>query len=363
MKTNLRLLATLTFAGLLVSPALADQKLGTNVPPLLAPTPVVETPAPVVEVKPATPAPKKKSAPKKTSKSKAAAPKAKAAKKPVAPAYSTPLKPGTASVNVKAVNVRGKPTIYSEVLTRLTNGEPVTVIEEITRDNAKADDPTVWAKISAPTTVHLWVSGQFVDSNKVVTVKKLNIRTGAGENYSVAGTMLKGEVVKDVGVKDGWLEVESTANNFAYVAAAYLKQESAATALPVEIANAPTETAPIAPPPSGELVPANQLPGAKPAEVTAPTAAPTAVAPAPVEPRIVQREGVVRRTFSIQAPTTFALVNADTGKTVNYLYTKAKDLDLRRYKGLRIIVTGEEGLDERWLNTPVITIQKIQVVE
>jgi hypothetical protein len=36
---------------------------------------------------------------------------------------------------------------------------------------------------------------------------------------------------------------------------------------------------------------------------------------------------------------------------------------MRRYKGLRIIVTGEEGLEERWGNTPVITIQKIQVLE
>jgi len=26
-------------------------------------------------------------------------------------------------------------------------------------------------------------------------------------------------------------------------------------------------------------------------------------------------------------------------------------------------VTGEEGLDERWRNTPVITIQRIEVVE
>ena len=39
------------------------------------------------------------------------------------------------------------------------------------------------------------------------------------------------------------------------------------------------------------------------------------------------------------------------------------NLDLSRYKGLHIIVTGEEGLDERWKNTPVITIQRIQVLD
>ena len=72
---------------------------------------------------------------------------------------------------------------------------------------------------------------------------------------------------------------------------------------------------------------------------------------------------MVRGTFSIQAPTHFELVSPDTGRIINYLYTTSVQLDLSRYKGLRIIVTGEEGLDERWRNTPVITIQKIQVLD
>ena len=56
-------------------------------------------------------------------------------------------------------------------------------------------------------------------------------------------------------------------------------------------------------------------------------------------------------------------VSAENGRLIDYLHTTSHDLDLRRYKGLKIVVTGEEGLDERWGNTPVITIQKIQVVE
>ena len=76
----------------------------------------------------------------------------------------------------------------------------------------------------------------------------------------------------------------------------------------------------------------------------------------------MQREGIVRGTFSIQAPTKFELISPDNNKVINYLYTTSPSLDLRRYKGLRIVVTGEESLDERWRNTPVITIQRIQVV-
>ena len=94
------------------------------------------------------------------------------------------------------------------------------------------------------------------------------------------------------------------------------------------------------------------------------TNAPTATAAEEPPPkRIVDREGVVRGTFSVQAPTHFELVSPDNGRTIDYLYTSSPNLDLRRYKGLRIIVSGEESLEERWGNTPVITIQKIQVLE
>ena len=83
----------------------------------------------------------------------------------------------------------------------------------------------------------------------------------------------------------------------------------------------------------------------------------------PPPPRIVQREGIVRGMTSIQAPSRFVLISQQDGRDIDYLFTSSKDLDLRRYKGLHIIVTGEEGLDERWPNTPVLTIQKIQVLE
>ena len=83
----------------------------------------------------------------------------------------------------------------------------------------------------------------------------------------------------------------------------------------------------------------------------------------PPPKRIVQREGIVRGTFSIQAPTRYELISPDNHRTINYLFSDSADLDLSRYKGLRIIITGEEGLDERWRNTPVITIQKIQVLD
>ena len=79
--------------------------------------------------------------------------------------------------------------------------------------------------------------------------------------------------------------------------------------------------------------------------------------------RVVSHEGVVRGTRSIQAPTKFEIFDPASGRSVDYLYSTTTNLDLSHYRGLRVVVTGEEGLDERWGNTPVITIQRIQVVE
>ena len=53
----------------------------------------------------------------------------------------------------------------------------------------------------------------------------------------------------------------------------------------------------------------------------------------------------------------------DTGKPIEYLYTTSTNLVLERWLGRKVLVTGEEELDERWPNTPVLTIKSIQVVK
>ena len=112
---------------------------------------------------------------------------------------------------------------------------------------------------------------------------------------------------------------------------------------------APTEPVPGAGEPA--LAATNEMAAAEP------------VVAEPPPPRIVLREGFVRGATSIQSPTKFELISPDNRKLINYLYTTSPDLDLSRYKGLHIIVTGEEGLDDRWKNTPVITIHRIQVLD
>jgi hypothetical protein len=63
----------------------------------------------------------------------------------------------------------------------------------------------------------------------------------------------------------------------------------------------------------------------------------------PPPPRIVQREGFVHGTLSIQAPTRYELISPDNRKPINYLYTTSPNLD-RAARACAHIVTGEEGL-------------------
>ena len=82
----------------------------------------------------------------------------------------------------------------------------------------------------------------------------------------------------------------------------------------------------------------------------------------PPTDRVVSHEGVVGPVISLVAPTKYMLYDPDTYQTIDYLYSTAPDLDLSRYVNMRIIVTGVEGIDQRWPSSPIIAIQSIQVV-
>jgi len=93
-----------------------------------------------------------------------------------------------------------------------------------------------------------------------------------------------------------------------------------------------------------------------------PPAEPAVTAPIETVRKVVSREGIIRGSVSIQAPTYFELRSLDTGKTIDYVYSPSTNLVLKFYKGHRVVVTGEELLDERWPNTPVLVIDALQTV-
>jgi uncharacterized protein YgiM (DUF1202 family) len=343
------------------APAMTNVTPPTNSAPAEMAAPTAES-ATATTNAPATKSAKKK---KKKSGQKAVAEKSGSELKTV------PLVAGPAVCVATHVNVRGQPKLKSEILTRLTNDQPVTVIEEIVRNDSGPDEPSAWAKIALPAGAHAWINTGFIDTTaKTVKPKKLNVRSGPGENFSVLGTLQKGDSIQEVTTKGDWTEIEPPASAYAFVAAQYLRQGAAAPTTDIT-STAPTttttvaEAAPVATTttetPATTTAPTNAVAETTAPTNTAPETASTPTTPEPPPKRIVQHEGFVRGTFSIQAPTPFALVGED-GRLIDYLYTSSPDLDLRRYKGLRIVVTGEEAIEERWPSTPIITIQKISVL-
>lgn len=385
--------------------------------PTNAPLPEIPPPANVAAAAPATPAvtpvteeagtnapaaTKKKKAKKKKAAVKAKAKEAKEESAKVAFSEApVTLVPGPAEVFVSNLNVRGQAGLKGEVVAHLQKGDSVTVLSEITLDKHKADEPAQWAKIALPSSGGVWVRSSFIDpTTKTVTPKKLNLRGGPGENYSVLGVVERGTVLTVDSTKGEWTKIEAPTAAYAFVAAMYLKQEASGT-LPVNPAPS-TETQPTPVPPTpvnvAESQPINTTPppavpdngmnstaagagnlNSAPAntpdanvvpppmlnpqvvtETNIVTIVDTNVPPPP--PRVVTHEGMVRQSISPVAPTYFELYDPSTDTAINYLFSTTTNLNLARYDGLYIDVTGEEGLDARWKNTPVLTVQKIYVL-
>jgi len=369
------LLAVAVSAGILV-----HSSFGQATPPPIVPA----EDARVIPPPPTTPPP---AAPKSDAK------KAKAVKKP-SPAAAKPAKAESASVATpepavamsKNVNVRGQANINSEIVTHLKRGELVTVLDEISLKSPKTDEPAKWAKIALPAGTPVWVNAHFVDkSTMTVKANRLRVRSGPGENYSTLGMIDKGAALKELETKGDWIKIESPAGAYAFVAAHLLsrnpadvgpvlaKANAAATPAPPVVSTPPPATVVEAQPPV-VTTPVETTPAPPPVVATAPplilTTPPGAVTPTvpppvadePPPKRIVTREGIVRGSASIQAPTYFVLKSLDNNRTINYLHSATTNIIVKEYLYQRILVTGEELLDERWPNVPVIDIETIQTV-
>ncbi len=318
---------------------------------------------------------------KKAEPKKAAKPAAKKADAKPEPKLDPVLQAEPGVTRQNNVNIRGQASINSEVIAHLQKNEPITILEAITLKKPKQDEPARWYRIALPTNVAVWVNTSYIDpATKTVKPRRLNLRGGPGENYSIVGRLEKGAVVNPIDTKGDWTKLETPTNAFGFVAA-HLVERTPAPA----IVAAPKITEPVTPPATNPppqiaevtptpapVAPAN--PVAPPVETTAPspaapvptvTPAPAEVLPdAPIEKvkKVVSREGILRGSVSIQAPTFFELHSLDTGKTINYVFSPTTNLMLKQFKGKRIVVTGEELLDERWQNTPVLIVDALEIV-
>ncbi len=227
MKMKLWMFLTVAMpAGFLATELFADEQPGaaTNTPPVIPADQVPAAPKPEKKKKPAGAAKKPAADAKKT----AAGDKRGKGTEAAGPGVS----PGPARVKQDNVNVRGQAAINSEVVVRLKRGDRVNVLEEVTLKKPKADEPAKWARIALPATATVWVHSGFIDPNsKTVVPKKLKLRSGPGENYSVLGIIAKGAAVKEIESKGDWLKIEAPAEASAFVAAHLVSNEAVAPAV------------------------------------------------------------------------------------------------------------------------------------
>lgn len=348
----------------LIAPVSFAQTPAPSAPQTPPPAPAAT--APTTAPEPAPPPAPPKAAPKKTKK------KATAKKAPAKPpetaapaeAASTYI-PAPATVKQDRVNVRGRAALVGEVITQLHKGEAVTVLDEIAVQNPKANEPRAWAKIAMPANVPVWVSTSFLDSStKAVKSARLNVRAGPGENFSIIGRLKQGDVVKEIRQVDNWTEIETPPGVFGFVAIDLLNKGDAIAAVTPPPAPEPkpepvkTEVAKVEPAP----VPPVPTPTPAPDPAVAPLVLPP---PAPIEEkpvkRVVRREGIVRATVSIQAPTPYCLTDPYDNRMINYLLSSQEEVKLKQFKGAHIIVNGEEYVDPRWPRTPIIKIESLEV--
>ncbi|HEY1661330.1 MAG TPA: SH3 domain-containing protein [Verrucomicrobiae bacterium] len=279
------------------------------------------------------------------------------------------LVPGTATVASGHVNVRGQAGVNGEVIAHVFKGDSVTVLDEINLKKHASDEPAQWAKIAYPTNALVWVNAKFVDTNNTVTTKKLNLRAGPGENFSVVGVLNSGDSVTPIETKGRWIKIQPPTNCFAFVAAMYLAQTAPTTETVATAQSTQTEVEPTPTPvnePQPIITGQNSPP---PAPVPPAENAPVPVTPETMPaitydsnlPRVVSHEGVVRHVMSLITPTAYELYSPLSNQNIDFLYTTSTNLDLSKYINMDIIVTGEEDLAARW-QIPVLTIQKILVV-
>ena len=283
----------------------------------------------------------------------------------------------TAVVKGNNVNVRGQATLNSEVITQLKDGERVTVIEEVSVDAPRKGAPARWTRIKLPVNTPVWVFAPYITlTDKTVRVNRLNIRAGPGEEYSVLGQLERGTGIREIRVVGNWMEIETPDTVHAFVASDYLvlqptPEESPTTTTPESGTTAPApETAATTPVVEEvteivavveETQPVDAL-DADSTNIVEIAVVEETMVEEPAPPRIVTREGVIIVTLSIQAPTVYALQSPETRRTINYLHSENLGIKLKNFGGRRVIVTGEELLDPRWTNTPILEVESLVLV-
>ena len=203
------------------------------------------------------------------------------------------------------VNVRGRASLAGEVLVQLKQGDLIQMVDKIVAVGAKSGEPSRWAQIQIPESVPVYVHATFLDGDTVAATK-LNIRGGPGENYSVLGSLQRGEKVQSLGKQGDWVRISPTPETYAFVAADYV------VASPASAPTTRPATRPVVAPVVAPVAAAPSVPASTPVVATLPTSAASAQIAPPVVPETKTAPTAETSPSFVPAPLAAPIVFAPT---------------------------------------------------
>lgn len=274
-----------------------------------------------------------------------------------------------ARVKSDRVNMRAKPDGAGEVVAQATLDERLRV---------RAVEPE-WVQVSPPDRVDLWVHKDFVKDGLSVG-EKVNVRAGAGINFSVVGQYTRGERVEVRGQFGEWLKV-APSNSALWVSRDLV--DLLYPARMIEPAPAPLVDAPLPaqPLPAGplnqaggetDLGPVSQSP-----TMVQPLESPSAVPSSPdnraAEPprdlnlvplegqgRLVQYEGELKPSpFMFGRPSKFRITRRSANQIHTLCFVRGNTRQLESLLNQRLVVRGREYWVQG-VRQPVLVLERIE---
>jgi len=271
----------------------------------------------------------------------------------IAPAYAnTQIH---ARVKGDRVNLRAKSDMNSETVGQVAAGTLLKVL------SIEGD----WVQVVPPEATDFWVHKEFIE-NDTVLVNRLNVRSGAGINYSVVGSYNRGEKVVRRGSFGEWVKVAPPADASLWVSASLLDLVYPAAPVPPPIAApaarsasiksdaavvTPTDTDNRVAIGTGRIPPAT--PPTPPADLN--------LVPLDGQGRIIQKEGQLKRSpvLLFNAPGSHRLVVRDGKRLITTAYVRGNTKQLDSLLDEYLIVQGREYWVEKG-RVPVIVIDSIE---
>ncbi len=243
------------------------------------------------------------------------------------------------------VNVRARPEQRAEVVGQLNEGDTLAYVE--------SREP--WIGIRPPEELSLWVFGEFVN-NGLVTANKLNIRSGAGVNYTVVGTLHAGDKVRVRESFGDWVGIDPPKTAVLWVHSDYVEHIRPPEPLPVldppELVLPTEDDQPVFPliERDAEKEP-NRAPPPMPDELN--------LIPLSGQGKEAEYRGILKETFFLgHPPTAYRLIKKVDERLVNICYVKGNHSQLKKLKNVYLIIKGREY----WVqgdSLPVIVPERI----